>query len=151
RPSRSLAGPCVCMGALTPHRQPLAVTQSAVAAEIHQPLDVHRDLPPEITLDGVFAVDRLADAQHLVIGHLVHAPLDRNADPSTDLESLGPPDAVDVGQPDRDPLLIRNVDASNPRHSRFSSKEQRCGLLRTFARAGNISIPPVASTLTAAL
>jgi hypothetical protein len=33
------------MGALTPHRQALAVTQSAVAAKIHQSLYVHRNLP----------------------------------------------------------------------------------------------------------
>src|SRR4051812_17850679 len=121
-PGRTLARPRVRMGALAPHRQSPAVAQSAVAAEIHQPLDVHRNLPPEVAFDGVFAVDQLADAQDLVIGHLVHAPLDRDADSAADLESLGPSDAVDVSEPDRDPLLIRDVDASDPRHSRFSSK-----------------------------
>src|SRR5580704_14153328 len=150
RPGRTLARPRVRMGALAPHRQPLAVTQPAVAPEIHQSLDVHRYLPPEVALDRVFTINQLADAQNLVIGHLVHAPLDRNADPAADLERLGPPDAVDVGQPDRDPLLIRNVHASDPRHLRFSSKEQRCRLLRTFARASSINIAPVASTPTGA-
>src|SRR6202043_2777171 len=121
---------------LAPHRQPLAMPQSAVAAEIHQPLDVHRNLPPQVTLDRVFAVDQLADAQDLVIGHLVNAPLDWNADPAADLESLGPPDAVDVGQPDRDPLLIRNVDASDPRHSRFSSKRTEMWAASHFRKGG---------------
>jgi hypothetical protein len=32
---------------------------------------------------------------------------------------------VDIGEPDRDPLLIGNIDASDPRHLRFSSKEQK--------------------------
>src|SRR6516165_9198648 len=125
RPRGTLARPRVRMGTLAPHRQPLAVAQPAVAAEIHQALDVHRHLPPQVALDRVFAVDQLADAQDLVIGHLVHAPLDRDADPAADLESLGPSDAVDVGQPDRDPFLIRNVDASDPRHPRFSSKRTK--------------------------
>src|SRR5438132_3446456 len=129
RPGRPLARPRVRMGALTAHRQPFAVAQPAVAAEIHQPLDVHCNLPPQAALDRVFAVDQLADAQHSVIGHLVHAPLDRNPDPAADLESLGPPDPVDVGQPDRDPLLIWDVDASNPRHLRFSSKDKDEGWL----------------------
>src|SRR5690242_18363975 len=146
RPGRALSCSRVRMSALTPHRQPLAMTQPAVATEIHQTFDVHRDLPPQIALDRVFAVDQLADAQYLVVGHLVHAPLDRDADPTADFVSLGPPDAVDIGQPDRHPLLIWNVDASDPRHLRFSSKEQRCGLMRTFARASSICIARAAST-----
>jgi hypothetical protein len=32
---------------------------------------------------------------------------------------------VDVSEPDRNPLLIGNINASNPRHLRFSPKEQR--------------------------
>src|SRR5580658_11031576 len=33
----------VGMSALTAHRQALAMAQSAIAAQIHEPLDVHRD------------------------------------------------------------------------------------------------------------
>src|SRR5258708_24428973 len=68
RPGRSLAGARVGVRALTAHRQTLAMAQAAIAAEIHQPLDVHRHLPPEIAFDGEFAVDELADAQDLVLG-----------------------------------------------------------------------------------
>src|ERR1700722_5368923 len=38
---RTLAGACIGMGALTAHRQTTAMAQTAVAPEIHQPLDVH--------------------------------------------------------------------------------------------------------------
>src|SRR5690606_19613677 len=39
-PGRALAGPGIGVGALAAHRQAAAVTQAAIAAEIHQPLDV---------------------------------------------------------------------------------------------------------------
>ena len=53
------------------------MAQAAIAAEIHQPLDVHGDLAPEVALDDIVAVDGLADLQHLGIGQLVHAALGR--------------------------------------------------------------------------
>ena len=36
------------MGALAAHRQPLAVTQAAIAGQIHKALDVHGDLATQI-------------------------------------------------------------------------------------------------------
>src|ERR1700704_3249334 len=41
---RTLAGAGIGVGALAANRQAFAVTQPAIAAEIHQPLDVHRNL-----------------------------------------------------------------------------------------------------------
>src|SRR6185503_1444448 len=67
---RSLAGAGVGVGALAADRQAFAMAQPAIAAEIHQPLDVHGDLAPQIALDHVVAVDHLADLQHLLIGQL---------------------------------------------------------------------------------
>ena len=63
---RPLAGAGVGVGALAAHRQAPAMTQAAIAAEIHQPLDVHRDFAAQIALDHVVAVDHLADVQHLL-------------------------------------------------------------------------------------
>jgi hypothetical protein len=99
--------------------------QPAIAPQIHQPLNAHRDLPPQIALDRVFAVDQLTDSQHLVIRQLMHSPLGRNADLAAYFKRLGRADAMDVGQPDRDPLLIGDIDASDPRHLRFSFKDQK--------------------------
>src|SRR5262249_45926277 len=124
RARRTLARPRIGMGALPAHRKTLAVPQPAIAAEIHQPLDVHRDLPAEVALDRVIAVDQLAHAQYLVVGHLMYAPLDRNTDPVAYLERLSAPDAMNISKPDRDPLLIGDVDASDARHLRFSSKNR---------------------------
>ena len=73
------------------HRQALAVAQAAVAAEVHQPLDVHRDLAAQVALDDVVAIDRLADLQHLGVGELADATFGRDANPVADLlANLGP-------------------------------------------------------------
>src|SRR6476659_1147620 len=42
----TLLGPGVGVSALAPHRQATTMTDSAVAPDIHQSLDVHRDLGP---------------------------------------------------------------------------------------------------------
>ena len=39
--ARALTGTCICLGALTAQRQTATMTQTAVAAQIHQTLDVH--------------------------------------------------------------------------------------------------------------
>src|SRR5690349_6619676 len=96
------------------------MAQTPIAAEIHQPLDVHRHLPPEIALDSEVAVDELADAQHLVVGQFMHPALRRNAELLADPVGRGAADAMDISEPDRDPLLAWNVDASYSRHLRFS-------------------------------
>jgi hypothetical protein len=108
------------MRALTADRQPLAMPQSAIATEIHQPLDVHRDLPSEIALDSIVAVDEFADTQYLIVGQLVNPPLDRNPHPTAYLKGFGAPNTMDISEPDRDQLLIWDINASNPRHLRFS-------------------------------
>src|SRR3546814_9055764 len=66
RPCRALAGPRVGLGALAAHRQALAVTQTAVAAEVHEALDVHRHVAAQVALDHELAVDGLADARHTI-------------------------------------------------------------------------------------
>src|SRR3712207_82686 len=71
----ALAGAGVGVGALAAHRELPPVAQPAIGPEIHQALDVHRDLAAEAALDDVVAVDRLADLQDLGIGQLVDAAL----------------------------------------------------------------------------
>jgi hypothetical protein len=55
----------------------------------------------------------------------MHAPLDWNADPAAYLERLGAPYAMYVGKPDRGSFLVGYIHASDARHLRFSSKEQK--------------------------
>src|SRR5262245_2277077 len=47
-PPRSLARARIRVRALAADRQPAAVAQPAVAAEVHQPLDRHRHIAPQV-------------------------------------------------------------------------------------------------------
>src|SRR5262249_46170663 len=106
-------GAGVGVRALTAHRQPAPMPQPAIAGEVHQTLDVHGDLAPEVALDSVVAVDALADADHLIVGQRVDAP--RLVDPHfpQDLPRLGRADPVDILQADHHALGGRYVDAGN--------------------------------------
>src|SRR5215472_3957503 len=57
---RTFASPGIGMGALAAHGKTAPVAQAAIAAEIHQPLDIHGDFAPQIALDGIIAVDHFA-------------------------------------------------------------------------------------------
>src|SRR5262249_40410251 len=120
RPSRTFARARICMGPLSPHRQPLAVTQAAVATQIHQPLDVHCDHTAQVAFDRILAIDQFANPQYLVVGHVADPPFGPDADASTDFLCLGVANPVNIGQPNRHSLLVRNIDASNSRHGRIS-------------------------------
>src|SRR5216684_241212 len=62
--ARTLARARVGAGALAANRQPLAVTSAAIAAQVHQPLDIHRYLAAQVALDGE-SCDLLAQALHV--------------------------------------------------------------------------------------
>jgi hypothetical protein len=98
------------------------MAQSAIATEVHQPLDIHRDLPTQVALDRVIPIDQLTDAQHVIVSQLMDTPLGRNANCAADLKGLGSADPMDVSESDRDPLLIGDVDTRDARHLRLSSK-----------------------------
>src|SRR3954464_12077987 len=93
------------------------MAQAAVAAEVHQSLDVHRHFAAQVALDLVVAVDRFADLQHFGVGELVDATLGRNADLIDDLLGELLADAVNVLKRDHNALVGRYVDARDTSHS----------------------------------
>ena len=111
--------PCVCAhwyGCAGRGPAGAAMAQAAIAAQIHQPLDVHGHFAAQVALDHEVAVDRLADLQHLSVGQLVHAPLVGDADLGADvLRELGT-DAMDILQRDHHALLRRYVNACDASH-----------------------------------
>src|SRR4051812_17365616 len=66
----ALARARVGLGVLAADRQAATVAQAAVAADLHQPLDVLRALAPQIALDGEVAIDRVAQLADLVLGEV---------------------------------------------------------------------------------
>src|ERR1700690_4275340 len=96
----ALAGTSVRMRPLATHRQATAMPQAAVAAEIHQTLDVHRHFAPQIALDPELAVNQLADTQNFIIAQLVHPAIVGDAELLANRRGLGRADAVNVAKAD---------------------------------------------------
>src|ERR1044071_6570533 len=113
---RTLAGAGVGVGALAADRQALAVTQTAIAAEIHQALDVDGNLAPQIAFDHVIAVDHFTDLQDFLVGQLRHPTLHRDVDLRHDVLGVLLADAMDVLERDDDALVGRNIHACNSGH-----------------------------------
>src|ERR1700676_5523983 len=85
RLGRALARARVGMGALTTHRQSAAMTQAAIAAEIHQTLDVHAGFATQVAFDQIVAVDHFTDLQHFLIAQLIDPTFLGNLDLLHDL------------------------------------------------------------------
>ena len=114
--ARSFSGSCVRMSSLSADGQTSSVSKSTIAAEVHQTLDVKRDVPSEIAFDSVLIRDELTNAHDLLVCQLVRS-LDRvNLCFSTDLPRSGPADTVNVGQCDPDLLPSWKVYTCNSCH-----------------------------------
>src|SRR6266403_5108961 len=122
RLGRTLAGARVGMGALTAHRQSAAMTQAAIAAEIHQTLDVHAGFATQIAFDQIVAVDHFADLQHFLIAQLRYAAIIGNLDFLQDVGRILLADAMDVLERDQHALVGRNIHAGNTGHGLLSCR-----------------------------
>ena len=102
--------------ALAAHRQVPPVAPATVAANLHQPLDVQRDLFPKVPLDAPFLLDDAADLPDILFRQVLHTQIRADAGGRQNVVRSLPADAVDVGEPDLDPLGSRQVNASYARH-----------------------------------
>src|ERR1700760_4132996 len=110
------------MRALTADRQALTGTQAAIAAEIHQALDVHRDVATQVTFDLVMFVDVFADLQDFRFGQLIDALRRLDAGARADFHRVLRADAEDVTQCDMQRFASRDIYACNTSHFGLSSK-----------------------------
>src|SRR5581483_91933 len=92
-PARALPGARVRLRPLAADRQVAPVPQAAVAADLHQPLDVHRHLLAEVALDAALLLDHPADLPHVVLGQVLDADVRADAGLPQDLVRSHPPDA----------------------------------------------------------
>lgn len=79
--------------------------QTTIAADVHQPLDIHVDFPAEVAFDHHFLLDNVPEARNLIVGEISYPRI--GTDPRTlqHLLARGEPDAVDVGQADFNTLF----------------------------------------------
>src|SRR5262245_38009545 len=116
--ARALAGARVGARALAAHRQSAAVADAAPAAEVHEALDVHRHLAPQVALDGELG-DLRADGVHLRLGQVLDLGGRVDTRGGTGGARARPAHAVDVGEPDPHVLVHRDVGAGYACHVRL--------------------------------
>src|SRR5690554_6127406 len=125
---RALAGAGIGVGTLATNGQAATMTQATIVAQVHQPLDVHRDVAAKITLDDVIPVDGLTDLDDFRVGELVDTTLRGNANLGADILGELVADPVDILQRDDNALICRDIDASNTCHvcsPSFSAKDRK--------------------------
>src|SRR3954449_5669742 len=101
----------VGLGVLAADGQAATVAETAVAADLHQALDVLRALAAQIALDRQIAVDGVAQLADLVLGEVANVGVRGHTDLGQQLVGRRAADPVDVGQPDLNALVERDVDA----------------------------------------
>jgi hypothetical protein len=110
------------MGSLSAHRQPAAMPQAPVAAEIHQPLDIHGNLAPKVAFNHMIPVNDFADLADLRFRQLAHPPLPRDVDLLANLPGEGVANAMDIRERHLDPLIGRDIHTCNSGHVDVSSR-----------------------------
>jgi hypothetical protein len=98
---------------LSVHRQPSPVTNSPVGADLGKPLDRLLPIATEVTLDLEVRVDEVAELRDLFVGEVLDLRVRAELELGGDSARRRLADAVDVGQADLQPLLIREVDSGD--------------------------------------
>src|SRR4051794_24271262 len=91
------------------------MAQAAVGADLHQPFDVLGALAPQVALD-LAVLDRLTQADDLVLGQVLRLGLSIDFGLGEDFLRRRTADPEDVGEPDFDPFIDRDVDAGDSCH-----------------------------------
>src|SRR5467141_3438948 len=116
RAPRPLLGARVGVRALAAHRQILPVARTAIGADVHQPLDVHRHLGPQRALDLVVPLDHLPQPRDLRVAQIAHPRIRIDSGFREDLLRVSRTDAVDVRESVQNFLVAWQVDARNACH-----------------------------------
>src|SRR5712692_681135 len=113
---RALARARVGLRALPVDRQATAMTDAAVRADLAETLDRLRALAAEVAFDLQVSVDVVAQLRDLLVREVAHLRVGRQPECSADLLRGRLADAVDVRQPDLEPLLVRQIDSCDTCH-----------------------------------
>jgi hypothetical protein len=91
------------------------VADAAVRADLGETLDRLLPLAAQLTLDLEVRVDVVPELRDLFVGEVLDLRVRAEAELGRDLARRRLADAVDVGQPDLEPLLVRKVDSGDSR------------------------------------
>jgi hypothetical protein len=115
--ARTLAGTGIGAGALATHRQATTVTETTVATNVHQALDVHRGFAAQVTFDGELT-NLVANFLQIGVGQVLHLFGVFNAACLANLAGAGATDTKNGSQANFSMFVRRNVDASDTCHFR---------------------------------
>jgi hypothetical protein len=107
------------VGTLAAHGKGLPVAQAAIALNVDEALDVHRDVLAQVAFDVPLVLNDLADAVHLVLAQILDLLEGVNIRLFQNLERARLADAEDVSERDPCLLVAGQIDASNTCHSQF--------------------------------
>src|SRR5712671_136764 len=114
--ARALAGAGVGARALPADRQALAMADAAPGAQVHQPLDVHRHLAPQVALERV-ARQLSTQRRDFRLRQVLDLGGRIDARGRAALERARAADAENMGQADPDVLVHRDVDTGYACHA----------------------------------
>src|SRR5512135_1398276 len=100
------------------------MTEAAVAAKVHQALDVHGDFTAQVALDRELG-HALTQTLHFSLGQVLDFRRPGNASRVANLPGRGPADAVNGGQRNNRVLMIRDINPSNTSHSQSSERKTK--------------------------
>src|ERR1700722_4510893 len=114
--ARPLARARVGVSALPVDRQTAAMTETPVAPQVHETLDVHLDLAAQIALDLVVGLENFADLADLVLGKLLGHLVRSDAGLRADVPRGGLANPVQVREREHDVLVAGEVDTCDAGH-----------------------------------
>jgi hypothetical protein len=144
----ALAGAGICMGPLATHREPLAVAESLITADLDLPLDVLCNFAPKVALNPVIGVDELADLQDLSIGEIANFRVVVNFKSTEDLIRPRTPDPKDIGKANLDSFVPWEIYSGNSCHMWLPLSLL---VARVFTDHPDAAMPPDNPTLLAHL
>ena len=119
--ARTLARTRIRVRTLPVDRQTTAMPKSAVAAEIHQPLDVELHFTTKIALDLVVSVEDVTDQLDFRVAEFLNPLVFRDLLLRANLKRTRPPNSVQVRQGKGQMLSTRKINASDTCHGYSNS------------------------------
>ena len=104
------------MRALATNGKAATVADATIAADVHEPLDVHRHFGAQSTFDAEVLLDRLTKPLRVGVVQIANSLLGVDAGGSEDAAGGRATDAEDICEADLYLLLTREIDAGNARH-----------------------------------
>src|SRR5690606_7617894 len=116
----TFAGTRISLRTLTPQGETFAMTQTAVATEVHQSLDAHIHFTAQVTFNSMFR-DLVANGVKLLFAESRYLGVFGNTCRSTNLLGGGKTYSENIGEGNHRMFVIRYIDAGNTGHSFYSN------------------------------